>query len=170
MKNMKITREPEVCFGKYVIQGTRIIVSELLENLPEYESWSELVSEYPSLSEYTEEDLYNALVDILGERYRWNISMCVYNKEAIACKRLADKLKRLERNKTKQELSELLLMLSRNVEPKEDTMEYKWLRRYKSFLKIKRGKELKRSRMKLVELIVLDLKQSPNRYRSASKI
>ncbi len=121
MKNMKITREPEVCFGKYVIQGTRIIVSELLENLPEYESWSELVSEYPSLSEYTEEE-----------------------------------------------------MLLRNVEPEENSMEYKWLRRYRSFLKIKTGREIKRVRRKLAELIILDLlsliEPSDDRYKSALRI
>jgi len=174
MKNMKITRDPEVCFGKYVIQGTRIIVSELLENLPEYESWSELISEYPSLSEYTEEDLYNALVYILGRRYERNIFMCVYSRRADSCKRLVYKLRKLERRKTRQELSKLLLMLLRSVEPEENSMEYKWLRRYRGFLRIKTGREIKRLKRKLAELILLDLlsliEPSDDRYKSALRI
>lgn len=45
-----ITADPEVCHGKPCINGTRIMVSVVLDNLAEGLSPEEIVDEYPALT------------------------------------------------------------------------------------------------------------------------
>ncbi len=47
----RISVDPEVCFGKPCIRGTRIWVSLILDNLAEGVSEAELLSAYPQLSQ-----------------------------------------------------------------------------------------------------------------------
>jgi uncharacterized protein (DUF433 family) len=46
----KITANPDVCHGKACIQGTRIMVSVILDNLADGFSPEEIVGEYPPLT------------------------------------------------------------------------------------------------------------------------
>lgn len=46
----RISIDPEVCFGKPRIRGTRIWVSLILDNLATDASFEELLAEYPQLS------------------------------------------------------------------------------------------------------------------------
>jgi uncharacterized protein (DUF433 family) len=45
----RISVNPEVCHGKACIQGTRVMVSVILDNLAAGEAASEIVRSYPSL-------------------------------------------------------------------------------------------------------------------------
>ena len=45
----RITIDPNVCFGKPCIRGTRIWVSLLLDRLVEGESHADLLNDYPQL-------------------------------------------------------------------------------------------------------------------------
>lgn len=54
----RIVVDPEVCFGRAVIRGTRIWVSLIVENLAEGVTEHELLAAYPQL---TPEDLRAAL-------------------------------------------------------------------------------------------------------------
>ena len=54
----RIVVDPQICFGKPVIRGTRIWVALIVENLAEGVSEQELLSAYPQL---TPEDLRAAL-------------------------------------------------------------------------------------------------------------
>jgi uncharacterized protein (DUF433 family) len=54
----RIVVDPQVCFGKPVIRGTRIWVSLIVENLAEGVTEDELLVAYPQL---TREDLRAAL-------------------------------------------------------------------------------------------------------------
>lgn len=45
-----ITTSPQVCHGKPCINGTRIMVSVVLDNLAEGLSFDELIEEYPPLT------------------------------------------------------------------------------------------------------------------------
>ena len=45
----KITADPNVCHGKACIQGTRVMVSVILDNLAAGLSVADIVKEYPSL-------------------------------------------------------------------------------------------------------------------------
>ena len=54
----RIVVDPEVCFGKAVIRGTRIWVSLIVENLAEGMSEAELLGAYPQL---TSDDVRAAL-------------------------------------------------------------------------------------------------------------
>ena len=44
-----ITVNPEICYGKACIKGTRIPVSVILDNLAEGLSFEEILASYPSL-------------------------------------------------------------------------------------------------------------------------
>jgi len=46
----RITVDPEICFGKPCIRGTRIWVSLILDNLGEGVSEAELLAAYPQLT------------------------------------------------------------------------------------------------------------------------
>ncbi len=54
----RISVNPEICFGKPCIRGTRIWVSLILDLLAEGISYSEILEDYPSL---TEEDIRAAI-------------------------------------------------------------------------------------------------------------
>lgn len=54
----RISIDPNVCFGKPCIRGTRIWVSLILDNLAEGVSEKELLEEYPQL---TPEDIRAAI-------------------------------------------------------------------------------------------------------------
>ncbi|MGC1120817.1 MAG: DUF433 domain-containing protein [Candidatus Methanofastidiosia archaeon] len=43
--------DPEICHGKPIFKGTRILVSDMLELLAAGESLETIVEEYPSLNE-----------------------------------------------------------------------------------------------------------------------
>lgn len=45
----RITADPNVCHGKACIQGTRVMVSVILDNLAAGLSAADIVKEYPSL-------------------------------------------------------------------------------------------------------------------------
>lgn len=47
----RITTDPDVCHGKPCIEGTRIMVSVVLDNLAEGLSREEITAEYPALTE-----------------------------------------------------------------------------------------------------------------------
>jgi uncharacterized protein (DUF433 family) len=47
----RITSDPSICHGKVCIQGTRIMVSVILDNLAAGISSEEILKSYPSLSE-----------------------------------------------------------------------------------------------------------------------
>lgn len=51
MKFRYIVVDPEVCHGKPVFRGTRILVSDILELLSAGKSVDEILEEYPSLTE-----------------------------------------------------------------------------------------------------------------------
>ncbi len=53
-----ITTDPEICHGKPCIEGTRVMVSVVLDNLAEGLSPGEIVDEYPAL---TVKDVHAAL-------------------------------------------------------------------------------------------------------------
>ena len=55
----RIEWNPRVCGGKPVIQGTRIPVAVVLDQLAAHESWDELLKAFPEL---TREDLRAALL------------------------------------------------------------------------------------------------------------
>ena len=44
-----ITTDPDICHGRACIQGTRIMVSVILDNLAAGLSQSEILTSYPSL-------------------------------------------------------------------------------------------------------------------------
>jgi len=54
----RISVDPDICFGKPCIRGTRIWVSLILENLSEGISQDEILAAYPAL---TSEDIHAAL-------------------------------------------------------------------------------------------------------------
>jgi uncharacterized protein (DUF433 family) len=65
----RISINPNVCFGKPCIHGTRIWVSLILDNLSEGVSEKELLEDYPSL---THEDVLAAIAygaEMSRERY-----------------------------------------------------------------------------------------------------
>lgn len=65
----RISIDPEVCFGKPCIRGTRIWVALILDNLAAGTSEEELLEEYPSL---TREDIRAAIAygaEMARERY-----------------------------------------------------------------------------------------------------
>lgn len=47
----RIVTDPQVCHGKPVIRGTRVMVSVLLDNLAEGVDQTTLLKDYPSLCE-----------------------------------------------------------------------------------------------------------------------
>lgn len=54
----RITTDPEICHGKACIDGTRIMVSVILDNLADDVSKEEILASYPSLQE---EDIQAAI-------------------------------------------------------------------------------------------------------------
>ncbi|MBM3241802.1 DUF433 domain-containing protein [Candidatus Poribacteria bacterium] len=65
----RITVNPNICFGKPCIQGTRIWVSLILDFLSNGMTIEEIISEYPQL---TKEDIYAAIAygaEMSRERY-----------------------------------------------------------------------------------------------------
>ena len=65
----RISVDPEVCFGKPCIRGTRIWVSLIIENLGAGVTEQELLASYPSISH---EDIMAALTyaaEMTRERY-----------------------------------------------------------------------------------------------------
>jgi uncharacterized protein (DUF433 family) len=55
----RIELDPKVCNGKAVIQGTRIPVSVILDQIASGESWDSIIKGFPEL---TKEDIQAALV------------------------------------------------------------------------------------------------------------
>lgn len=65
----RISIDPEVCFGKPCIRGTRIWVSLILDNLAEEVSFEALLADYPQLKR---EDILAAIAygsEMSRERY-----------------------------------------------------------------------------------------------------
>ena len=65
----RITANPEICFGKPCIKGTRIWVSLILDNLAENLTFEEIIEEYPSISK---DDILAAIsygADSVRERF-----------------------------------------------------------------------------------------------------
>jgi uncharacterized protein (DUF433 family) len=65
----RISINPEVCFGKPCIRGTRIWVSLILDHLADGESIEEIIENYPQL---TREDVLACIADgaeMSRERY-----------------------------------------------------------------------------------------------------
>jgi uncharacterized protein (DUF433 family) len=56
--NPRITINPLVCHGKPVIKNTRVLVSNILSDLANGEPHSEIIANYPSI---TEDDIKAAL-------------------------------------------------------------------------------------------------------------
>jgi uncharacterized protein (DUF433 family) len=46
-----IVSDPEICHGKPIFKGTRVLVSDVLELLAAGESFESILREYPSLTE-----------------------------------------------------------------------------------------------------------------------
>ena len=61
--NGRITIDPQVCHGKPVIKGTRVLVSNILSSLASGESFDDLLEDYPNI---TREDILAAL-EFAGE-------------------------------------------------------------------------------------------------------
>ena len=55
----RIEIDPRVCNGKAVIQGTRIPVSVILDQIASGESWDDIIKGYPELKK---EDIQAALL------------------------------------------------------------------------------------------------------------
>jgi uncharacterized protein (DUF433 family) len=55
----RIELDPRVCNGKAVIQGTRIPVSVILDQIASGESWDDIIRGFPELSK---EDIQAALL------------------------------------------------------------------------------------------------------------
>lgn len=62
----RITVDPQVCHGKACIQGTRVMVSVILDNLAARLTYEEILDSYPSL---TSEDI-DAAVQYAAELAR----------------------------------------------------------------------------------------------------
>ncbi len=45
-----VTVDPEVCYGKSCIKGTRVMVSVILDNLAAGQTPEEIIESYPSVS------------------------------------------------------------------------------------------------------------------------
>ncbi|MDP2300919.1 MAG: DUF433 domain-containing protein [Ignavibacteria bacterium] len=56
--NDKIVIDPQICHGKPVIKGTRILVSNILSSLATGDSIEKIISDYPGLKT---DDIYAAL-------------------------------------------------------------------------------------------------------------
>lgn len=56
--NSRITIDPSICHGKPVIKNTRVLVSNILSDLAAGKSQTEIISNYPQISE---EDIRAAL-------------------------------------------------------------------------------------------------------------
>ena len=58
-----VVTDPEICHGKLIFKGTRILVSDVLELVAAGESFEEIMEEYPSLNkDMIEEALYSASI------------------------------------------------------------------------------------------------------------
>lgn len=58
-----VVTDPEICHGKPIFKGTRILVSDVLELVAAGESFEEIVEEYPSLNkDLIKEALYSASI------------------------------------------------------------------------------------------------------------
>ena len=65
-----IVADPEICHGKPIFKGTRILVSDVLELLAAGESLETIVKEYPSLNaDMIREALEYSAKVIGGEHY-----------------------------------------------------------------------------------------------------
>ena len=56
--NSRINIDPNICHGKPVIKGTRVLVSNILSALASGESIEEVLEDYPNIKK---EDIYAAL-------------------------------------------------------------------------------------------------------------
>jgi uncharacterized protein (DUF433 family) len=57
--NGRVIIDPNICHGKPVIKGTRVLVSLILSSLASGESTEEILEDYPNI---TKEDISAALV------------------------------------------------------------------------------------------------------------
>ena len=58
-----VVTDPEICHGKPIFKGTRILVSDVLELVAAGESFEEIMEEYPSLNkDMIEAALYSASI------------------------------------------------------------------------------------------------------------
>ena len=56
--NYRISISPNICHGKPVIKGTRVLVSNILGALSSGETIEQIIEDYPNI---TKEDIYAAL-------------------------------------------------------------------------------------------------------------
>ena len=54
----RITIDPNICHGKPVITGTRVLVSNILASLASGESYESIIADYPNIEK---EDVLDAL-------------------------------------------------------------------------------------------------------------
>lgn len=54
----RIIIDPQICHGKPVIKGTRILISNLLNDLASGRSAEEIIEDYPSIDK---EDIFSAI-------------------------------------------------------------------------------------------------------------
>ena len=63
-----ITVDPQVCHGKACIEGTRVLVSVILDNLAAGLSMEEITQSYPSVSAEAVRAALAYAADLAGER------------------------------------------------------------------------------------------------------
>ena len=67
--NKYIVIDPEICHGKPVFKGTRVMVYLVLEMLEQGATYDEIIADYPSLTkEHIKAALHYAAEKLAGER------------------------------------------------------------------------------------------------------
>jgi uncharacterized protein (DUF433 family) len=65
----RISVDPQVCHGKACIKGTRIMVSVILDNLADGESYENILKSYPSLKREDIQAAISYAADLARERF-----------------------------------------------------------------------------------------------------
>jgi uncharacterized protein (DUF433 family) len=64
----RISVDPQVCHGKACIKGTRVMVSIILDNLADGESYENIMKSYPSLKKEDIQATISYAADLARER------------------------------------------------------------------------------------------------------
>ncbi|MCH7732175.1 MAG: DUF433 domain-containing protein [Nitrosopumilus sp.] len=65
----RISVDPQVCHGKACIKGTRVMVSVILDNLADGESYENILKSYPSLKLEDIKAAISYAADLARERF-----------------------------------------------------------------------------------------------------
>lgn len=65
----RISVDPQVCHGKACIKGTRVMVSIILDNLADGESYESILKSYPSLKPEDIKAAISYAADLARERF-----------------------------------------------------------------------------------------------------